>query len=364
MKTAIIATFFLLVVGPACKPSVGSPISLIAGPSILAVKSVPAEVDPQGVLFPTATVTYEALAVDLNGRVPGPSPDADIADPLLWATCLQPKPPTDTNSVSSDCLDETKLPGAPGDSPTTYTADAPSTACALFGPTVPPALQGQPPTSPRAADVTGGYYLPIRVELLVPVNLRHGEMTTPNSIVGFQLQRIQCGLALAPEVPIREYNKTYTLNNNPVLSSLALGQPGSDQVLAPQRGVTGSPIPVTKGQTIFLTANWPADSVESYPAWDVLNLVLVKYTEAMRVSWYATSGSFEHDTTGVGGTATETFDADSATWKPTGADTTAPQTSTDNTWTPDTPGLVHMWLVLHDSRGGTDFAAYDFIVSP
>jgi len=108
--------------------------------------------------------------------------------------------------------------------------------------------------------------------------------------------------------------------------------------------------------------------VEIYPAWDVLNLVLVKYTESMRVSWYATSGSFEHDTTGVGGTATETFDTDNETWKPTGADTAAPQTFTDNTWTPDTSadtsGVVHMWLVLHDGRGGTDFAAYDFIVSP
>ena len=362
MKTAIIATFFLLLVGSACKPSVGSPISLISGPSILAVKSVPAEVDPQGVLFPTATVGYEALAVDLNGRVPAPG--ADITSPLLWATCTQPKPPTDTNSVSSACLDETALPGTQGDSPTTYTADAPSNACALFGPTTPPVPQGQPPISPRAADVTGGYYLPIRVELLVPENLRHGEMITPNSIVGFQLQRIQCGLAGAPVVPIREYDATYTLNNNPVISSLALQQPGLGQVVAPQSGTTGSPIPVTKGQTISLMANWPADSVESFPAWDVLNLVLVKHTEAMRVSWYATSGSFEHDTTGVGGTATETFDADNETWNPTGADATAPQTFTDNSWTPDAPGLVHMWLVLHDSRGGTDFAAYDFIVSP
>jgi hypothetical protein len=362
MKTAIIATLVLFLVGSACKPSVGSPISLISGPSILAVKSVPAEVDPQGVLFPTATVAYEALAVDLNGRVPAPS--ADITDPLLWATCLAPKPPTDTNSVSSDCLDETKLPGAQGDSPTTYTADAPSNACALFGPTTPPVPQGQPPTSPRAADVTGGYYLPIRVELLVPVGLRHGEMTTPNSIVGFQLQRIQCGLAKAPGWAIHEYDATYNLNNNPVLSPLTMQPPGSGQVVAPQSGATGSPISVTRDQAISLTANWPADSVEIYPAWDVLNLVLVKHTEAMRVSWYATSGSFEHDTTGVGATTTEAYDPDNETWKPTGADTTAPQTFTDNTWTPDTSGPVHMWLVLHDSRGGTDFAAYDFIVSP
>jgi hypothetical protein len=362
MKTAIIAAMLLLLVGPACKPSVGPPISLIGGPSILAVKSVPAEVDPQGVLFPAVTVAYEALSVDVKGRVPGPS--ADITTPVLWAACVQPKPPTDTNSVSSDCLDETKLPGMPGDSLTTYTADAPSNACALFGPTTPPVPSGQPPISPRAADVTGGYYLPIRVELLVPENLRWGEMTTSNSIVGFQLQRIQCGLAGAPGWAIRQYNATYTLNNNPVISSLTLQQPGSGPVVAPQSGAAGSPISVVNGQTISLTATWPADSVEVYPAWDVINLMLVKHTEAMRISWYATGGSFEHDTTGVGGTETETFSTDDNTWKPIGAGTTTPQNFTDNTWKPDASGLVHMWLVLHDSRGGTDFAAYDFFVTP
>ena len=224
--------------------------------------------------------------------------------------------------------------------------DAPSDACSLFGPTTPPV---QPSISPRAADVTGGYYLPIRVELLVPDNLRRGD--TPNSIVGFQLQRIQCGLAEAPGWAIRQYNATYTLNNNPVISSLTLQQPGSGPVFVPQSGAAGTPSSVVNGQTISLTATWPADSVEIYPVWDVINLVLVKHTEAMRVSWYATGGSFEHDTTGVGGTETGTFSTDDNTWKPTATGTTAPQTFTDNTWKPDASGLVHMWLVLHDIRG-------------
>jgi hypothetical protein len=203
------------------------------------------------------------------------------------------------------------------------------------------------------------------VEILVPESLRRVEMTTPDSIVGFQLQRIDCGLAHAPAWAIRAYNATpYTLNNNPVISSLTLQQPGSSPVVAPQSGTPGSPIPVANGQTISLVANWTADSVETYPAWDVINLILVKYTEAMRVSWYATSGSFEHDTTGVAGTETATYGPDDTTWQPRGAGTTASQTSTDNTWTPDTSGLVHMWLVLHDSRGGTDFAAFDLQVSP
>jgi hypothetical protein len=28
------------------------------------------------------------------------------------------------------------------------------------------------------------------------------------------------------------------------------------------------------------------------------------------------------------------------------------------------PGNVYLWLVLHDSRGGTDFAAYTLTVVP
>jgi hypothetical protein len=95
---------------------------------------------------------------------------------------------------------------------------------------------------------------------------------------------------------------------------------------------------------VSLAVNWPADSVENYPAWDVLQRVLVYHNEAMRVSWYATAGSFEHDITGRSESESETY--------------------AQNNWTPDAPGLVHVWVVLHDSRGGTDFAAYDFNVTP
>jgi hypothetical protein len=189
-------------------------------------------------------------------------------------------------------------------------------------------------------------------------------MTTPNSIIGFQLQRIQCGLAYAPAIDIREYGATYELNNNPVLTTITMQTSSAAPVEAPATPLASAPIPVASGTTLTLTAHWSDASVEIYPAWDVINLVLAKYTESMRVSWYATSGSFEHDTTGVAGTETETFDDVNVLWQPTGAGTTAPQTSTENTWTPDTSGPVHVWLVLHDSRGGTDFAAFDLQVSP
>lgn len=63
---------------------------------------------------------------------------------------------------------------------------------------------------------------------------------------------------------------------------------------------------------------------------------------AMRVSWFATGG---------------TFDADK-----TGRAEDDPATTSDNLWTAPSPGVVHLWIVLRDSRGGVDWASYDLVV--
>jgi hypothetical protein len=339
MKRANIGAAVLFVLLSTCKPQVGPPISLISGPAILAVKAEPAEVDPAAA---DPTVHYEALAVDVGGRVP--AANADITSPLLWSICDQPKPPTESNSVSAACLDQDALPGTAGDSPTTYSAPAPSDSCTLFGPSIPLTPADQPPIRPRDPDVTGGYYLPVRLGLSVPEELRRVGMATEDSLIGFQLQRIYCGLANAPGWAVVQYGKEYTLNQNPVIASLTLQAPSADSVELPPVSAGGAPFPVAAGQTVSLTVNWPADSVESYPAWDVLTHTLPNHNEAMRVSWYATAGSFEHDITGRSEFDNETF--------------------ADNTWKPADPGVVHLWIVLHDSRGGTDFAGYDLDVTP
>ncbi len=339
MKPISISAISLLVLVLACRPEVGPPISLVSGPTILDVKGVPAEVDPTA----GTMVAYEALAVDANGRVPGPS--ADITDPLLWVMCDQPKPPTQNNAVSSNCLDPFLLPGVVGTSATTYSAPVASNACALFGPSTPPAVDGQPSIRPRDPDVTGGYYQPLRVELLVPEDMRRAGMSTGDSLISFLLQRVQCGLANAKLTDVLQYNRDYTLNNNPVLASLTVQSPGVAPVDVPATPVAGAPIPVGSGQPISLAANWPADSVERYPALDVVTQQLAYHWESMRVSWYATGGRFTHDITGRGENEND-------------------MTFAENTWKPDAPGLVHMWLVLHDARGGSDFAAFDFEVGP
>jgi len=170
-------------------------------------------------------------------------------------------------------------------------------------------------------------------------------MAKTDALVSFHMQRILCGLANAKSADIRKYNETYKLNNNPVLTSLTVQTSDGSPSELPATRIAGAPIPVASGKTLSLAANWSPDSVESYPAYDVVNLVLSQHWEAMRVAWYATGGSFEHDVTGRGESENTT-------------------TYAENSWKPDGPGPVHMWIVLNDIRGGTDFASYDIKVTP
>ena len=86
-------------------------------------------------------------------------------------------------------------------------------------------------------------------------------------------------------------------------------------------------------------ASWSADTVETFPVYNIQSASLSPQREAMRVSWFATAGELEHDVSGRA------------------ADDLA--LTADNDWTaPATAGPVHLWLVLRDSRGGVDFAEF------
>jgi hypothetical protein len=128
---------------------------------------------------------------------------------------------------------------------------------------------------------------------------------------------------------------------------------------------------VSRGGVVQLTAAWPAcptepscgngyceanetrtscpddcttphgcPGAEPYVAFDLVSRTLSARHEAIRVAWYATAGAFVDDRTG----RTEEDYAAS---------------TTDNTWTaPSTSGTVTLWVVVHDSRGGTNWKAY------
>jgi hypothetical protein len=291
MRHLVLPIACACLVGTGCKPEIGDPISLITGPTILAVRGEPAEAAAG------QSVTYELLAVDVDGPIPAFN-SVLLTDPALWAVCNVPKPPTESNAVAKQCLDTVALPGAPGPTLTTFEAPMLDNACSLFGPIAPPVQGNDPPIQPRAPDITGGYYLPVRVSIAIPQNLSRPGMATPDTLVGFALERISCGLANAPAADLTEYNKTYTPNQNPTIAGLDVeaGQRGCSTYGA--RGPRRLPHypDLAERRAGGVRAVLAGRCRETYPAFDIGARELYRTREAMRVAWYVTSGKFEHDT--------------------------------------------------------------------
>jgi hypothetical protein len=83
---------------------------------------------------------------------------------------------------------------------------------------------------------------------------------------------------------------------------------------------------------------------ESYGYVDPSTGALTPRHEAMRVAWFATAGEFDDDHTG----------------RPEGD---FAKTSSENAWhAPTNPGLVFMWVVLRDARGGSDWQSFQLQV--
>jgi hypothetical protein len=280
----------------ACNPTFSDRPSRVAAPRVLAVRGQPAEARPG------TMVAYDMLVAA-----------ADAAE-ARWSYCTVPKPLDENNIVAAGCLadaGESPIGGGPSAS-----APLPLKACQLFGPDPPPQTPGQPPLRPRDPDVTGGYFQPVRVAV--------------DGVTAFGLERITCNLASAGADISVAFAARYTPNQNPTLLPL------------------GAPLPldaVPAGATVTLTAAWSDDSAESYVVYDLEQLALVERRESLRVSWFATDGTFEHDRTGRG--------------------ESEPETTSDNHWAaPAQPGVVQLWVVLADSRGGVDFAASTLTVVP
>ncbi|HEY2511856.1 MAG TPA: hypothetical protein VGI39_13400 [Polyangiaceae bacterium] len=283
-----------------CIPELARDDSLVNGPRVLAVRADPAEAKPG------AAVTFTAFAVGADGGMPNAA--------LAWDFCTAPKPLTEDNVVSNACLDSSSWIGV-GSGTTTQTS-MPSKACALFGPDPPPGG-----FRPRDPDVTGGYYQPLRAALA-------------GAPVTFDLVRVRCNLANAGAAGAAAFAAAYVPNQNPQLLPLTLpdGTP-----------LTASPT-VSASTRLTLTASWGAADAETYADFDVASQSVTPLREAMRVSWYATSGAFDTEATA-----------------PTASD---PATRTANNWTaPSAPGLAHLYVVLRDSRGGVDFSAYDVTIT-
>jgi hypothetical protein len=226
----------------------------------------------------------------------------------VWAQCLSPKPPTEDNAVSAACLSNGMF--ADLGIAASVTAALPMNACDLHGPGI-----ASTEFRPRDADPSGGYYQPVRADLV------------DGSLISFGLSRITCKLPTAPFAIANRYDREYVANRNPVIAA-------------------SSPAPATivaAGSDVELSVAWTADVAEPYLYFDTLAQDLVVRREAMRVSWFATAGAIDVDATAVG----ESDD----------------RLSVSTTWhAPDEPGPATLWYVLRDSRGGIATTTIDVAV--
>jgi len=289
----------LAVFAAACKPDLDERESRIDAPRIVAIVGEPPEAKPN------APVTYTAVVASPAGPVEGA--------PIAWALCATPKLLTENGTVSPECVRDGVRPVAdPPPVGPVVTATTLADACALFGPDAPPG-----DFRPRDPDATGGYYQPLRASW--------------GSRTAFVRERISCNLANASADVTLEFNHRYVANRNPRLGPLSARVAGEPRAL--------DRLPA--GRDVELTVTWPAEDAESYVALDPATQSIAPRREAMRVSWYATAGSFESDRTGRTDAELDTF--------------------TNNVWSngpAPASGPVHVWLVLRDSRGGSTYATY------
>jgi len=287
----------------ACAPSLPDETGRITDPRLIAVRVDPPEASPG------EDVTAHALVASSVGAVV----DAN----LDWAICDVPKSPAENRIVNPACLsEEGTFVSDTADHSVTLTV--PGDACALFGPDTPPG-----DFRPRDADTTGGYFLPIRV--------RGG------GAPAIVLERISCnprGASLDVANALRE---AYVPNRNPTLRSLAATT------------LQGQSVPLDRipaGADIRLEAGFDAADEEPYVMFDPATGSVAVRRESLRFSFFTTSGTFESARTGPSGAEAPDGTPTSATTWHVGA----------------LPGLVHLFVVLRDSRGGVDFSATTVMV--
>ena len=278
----------------ACGPDFDRSIGLVSSPTILAVRAEPPESQPG------ATVIYAALAATVTGA----DANADIA----WSFCSAPPATTEDSPASASCVAGETDATATG---TVVSLSTPADACRRFGPLGMPTLAGAPPSRPAPPDASGGFHQPIRL----------GWHTT----VSVVLERLTCDPTGVSLDLSQAYRAARAPNQNPRLLPLAAaiaGQPADLNALPP-------------ASVVDLVASWPPESVECYVTVDAERATLVWRDENVWVAWFVTGGSLDHDV----------------------SQAVVRETMAGNRFhAPASPGTLYLWTVLHDDRGGTDYA--------
>lgn len=195
----------------------------------------------------------------------------------------------------------------------------PTDACHIFGPDVPTTMMDEPPGRPVDPDPTNGYYQPMRL------------LPTDDPTTTIERTHLSYDLTNGTSQDRADFMRRYRANRNPAPSAIDLALPnGTISVDATQP--TPAAISMSAGAHVTITMHWTECSsaldqlgTDSYPdakpylAYDNARTSLVERHKAIRMSWYTTNGTLDHDQTSVA--------ASDAT------------TSTDDTWVaPDIAG--------------------------
>lgn len=313
-RIALVATGLLLA---GCQPDLGSRASSVSGLRLLAVAADPPEAAPG------TMVSYQALLVDQSGE------RADLS--IDWAFCNAQKPLSDLDDISSSCFTFNQSFLVPLGQGPTATGALPSLGCALFGPDVPPSMPGMPPGRPTDPDPTGGYYQPVRLIL----------QTGMDTVLGAGESRLVCGLPGATPDVLSAFKAAYKPNTNPQITGVSAG----GMPLAPDDGMSPG-MSVKAGEKVTLSASWPScnkgeecGGAETYAYYDPDTRDVTEKEEQITISWFATAGTFATDRSAApdGGAAT----------------------ASEDVWTaPNKAGIVLVWAVIRDDRGGVSWQRY------
>jgi hypothetical protein len=338
LKRLAFVSALSLVLASACVPNLDTDEARVTTARVLAVRAEPAEARPG------ATVTYSALVADSQGTL--------RTGLFAWFYCLAQKPLAELGLVERSCLAPSSENLAELGGGLSVRATVPMDACALFGPNVPQPAPGEEPSRPVDPDATGGYKQPIVLAISAGADERE-------SLSLFE-QRIACDLPGVSVETSAAYRLRYHANENPRVRVLTITRASGEELSLS----SGELLELDSGERVELAAHWPScpesdecgDGVcgpdetrvscvedcatasgcagaERFLWHDGERRELSVRRESMRVSWYASAGSYKEERTGV---AEDDGRAHS-----------------DNVWTaPSGTGEATFWLVLRDARGG------------
>jgi hypothetical protein len=297
----------------ACEPNLDQRTFDVTSSRVLAVRSEPAEAAPG------AKVMVTTLYVGPNGPF--------ATGPFDWAYCDARNPLANLGPVSPDCYARTGAVFVEIGTKASETAPLPLEACSLFGPDVPAATADAAPGRPVDPDATGGYYQPVRL--------------AAGGQVAIGMVRVTCGIPGASPDQLTALATESHPNQNPQIDAV------SDATLGTLSLAGAGVNTVNPLQRLDLRASWAAcdptavscTGSEGYAYLDPESHLVVQAREEIRVSWFASGGTFDDDRTGRAAGETTPY--------------------TNNGWSaPSASGTVYLWVVVRDDRGGTGWRSY------